>query len=87
MTGRLRLENFDFNTRPSARTDDGESLVWRERIGEEVPQSRYVWRGLRPTLIAIEGNLCLLRYPNGATMRDVPIQDLMNQGGGWKDVV
>ena len=37
-------------------------------VGQEVPLSCRYCLGARPTLIAIEGDLALLRFPNCATM-------------------
>lgn len=56
----------------------------KSQIGKEVPLSHYYLRGQKPTLVAIDGNVCMLRYPNGATMRDVPLKDLVDDAGYWR---
>ena len=56
----------------------------RASIGKQVPiRSRYV-RGERPTLVAIDGDACTLRFANGVTMLGVPIKDLVDDSGYWK---
>lgn len=56
----------------------------RASIGKQVPiRSRYI-RGERPTLIAIDGKTCTLRFTNGVLMLGVPIKDLVDDSGYWK---
>ena len=55
-----------------------------EKVGQEVPLSLYYLKGQRPILIAVEDDLCMLRYPNGATLRDVPVKHLVDDAGYWR---
>ena len=56
----------------------------RASIGKQVPlRSRYV-RGDKPILVAIENDLCTLRFANGVVMVGVPIRDLVDDSGYWK---
>ena len=55
-----------------------------QRIGQTVPLHKYWIRGQRPVLMAVEYGLSMLRYPDGSTMLDVPIDDLLDDQERWK---
>lgn len=79
MVRKIRLVLLD----PEAQ-DTRRVTYIQDKIGQVVPLSHYYLKGQKPTLIGVEGELCLLRYPDGATMRDVPIEDLVDDTGIWK---
>lgn len=56
----------------------------RSRIGQEVPLSNRYVRGQRAILIAVDGDSATLRFPNGATLANVPLRDLVDDSGYWK---
>lgn len=56
----------------------------RSRIGQEVPLSNRYVRGQRAILIAVDGDIATLRFPNGATLANVPLRDLVDDSGYWK---
>lgn len=56
----------------------------RSSIGQEVPLSHHYVRGAKPTLIAIDGDLATLRFPNGTVMTKVPIRHLCDDSGYWR---
>lgn len=53
-------------------------------IGQEVPISLRYCLGAKPKLIAIDGDLALLQYPNGTWLKNVPVRDLVDDSGYWK---
>ena len=56
----------------------------KAHIGQEVPlSSRYV-RGPRPILESVEGETATLRFPNGASLVQVPLRDLVDDSGYWR---
>ena len=77
MVRKLRTTRFDAES-------ESQQAIMRSRIGQEVPLSHYYWKGQKPILVGIDGDVCILRYPNGATMRDVPLTDLVDDSGYWK---
>ncbi len=77
MVRKFKLVRFD-------QENEAEQANLRGMIGEEVPLSHYYLKGQKPTLVGVDGDLCILRYPNGVTMRDVPIKDLVDDSGYWK---
>lgn len=52
-----------------------ESLHRRMGQSKPVPLSCSYVRGQRPILLAIEGDLATLKYPNGAELINVPLRD------------
>lgn len=58
--------------------------VIRQKIGQQVPQDHFHVRGQKPVLLCVDEGLCLLRYPCGATMQDVPVHHLVDPCGSWK---
>lgn len=56
----------------------------RECIGQQVPISCSYTRGERPTLVAIENDMCTLQFRSGAIMYQVPIRDLVDDSGYWR---
>ena len=57
----------------------------RLSIGQEVPLSHHYVRGTKPILIAIEGDLATLKFPNGTIMTMVPIRYLCDDAGYWRN--
>ncbi len=55
----------------------------RSRIGQVPLSNRYV-RGPRPILVSIEGETATLRFPNGASLVEVPLRDSVDDSGYWK---
>jgi len=53
-------------------------------IGQEVLLSNRYVRGPRPILVSIEGERATLRFPNGASLVQVPLRDLVDDSGYWK---
>ncbi len=56
----------------------------RSRIGQEVPLSNRYVRGQRAILVTIIGETATLQFPNGATLANVPLRDLVDDSGYWK---
>jgi hypothetical protein len=56
----------------------------KSRIGQEVPLSRRYTQGARAMLVSIEGETATIRFPNGATLSEVPIRDLVDDSGYWR---
>ena len=56
----------------------------KARIGQEVPLSNRYVRGSRPILVSVEGETATLRFPNGASLVQVPLRDLVDDSGYWK---
>jgi hypothetical protein len=56
----------------------------KSRIGQEVPLSRRYILGARATLVSIEDETATIRFPNGATLSQVPIRDLVDDSGYWR---
>ena len=54
------------------------------RIGQEVPLSHQYVRGAKPILVAIDGDLATLSFPNGTIMTKVPIRYLCDDSGYWR---
>ena len=55
------------------------------RIGHEVPLSHHYAQGAKPFLVAIEGDLATLQFPNGTVMTKVPIRYLCDDSGYWRN--
>lgn len=76
---RKKEKSFDF---------DGESKeeieAIKSKIGQEVPLSRRYTQGTRALLISISGETATIRFPNGATLSQVPIRDLVDDAGYWR---
>lgn len=53
-------------------------------IGQEVSISLRYCLGVKPRLVAIDGDVALLQYPNGAWLKNVPLRDLVDDSGYWK---
>ncbi len=73
------LTTFDFEAEAQRHLDG-----LRKMIGKGVPLSCSYVRGQRPILLAIEGDRATLKYPNGATILNVPLRDLVDDSGYWK---
>ena len=56
----------------------------KSRIGQEVPLSRRYTQGSRALLVRITGETATIRFPNGATLSQVPIRDLVDDSGYWR---
>jgi hypothetical protein len=56
----------------------------KSKIGQEVPLSRRYTQGPRALLESITGETATIRFPNGATLSQVPIRDLVDDGGYWR---
>ena len=56
----------------------------RASIGQEVPLSYHYVRGSKPILVAIDGELATLWFPNGTVMTKVPIRHLCDDSGYWR---
>ena len=76
---RKKEKSFDF---------DGESKeeieAIKSKVGQEVPLSRRYTQGTRALLISISGETATIRFPNGATLSQVPIRDLVDDAGYWR---
>ena len=46
--------------------------------------SHYFVRGEQPTLLAIDGENAVLKYPNGAVLINVPVGLLTDDSGYWR---
>jgi hypothetical protein len=66
------------------RETEEELNAIKARIGQEVPLSNRYTRGLRATLVSVEGDTATLLFPNGATLANVPIRDLVDDSAYWK---
>jgi hypothetical protein len=56
----------------------------KSKIGQEVPLSHRYTQGPRALLVSITGETATIRFPNGATLSQVPIRDLVDDGGYWR---
>jgi hypothetical protein len=56
----------------------------KSRIGQEVPLSNRYVRGQRAILVSVHGETATLQFPNGATLANVPLRDLVDDSGYWK---
>ena len=56
----------------------------KSKIGQEVPLSRRYTQGSRAMLVSITGETATIRFPNGATLSQVPIRDLVDDSGYWR---
>jgi len=56
----------------------------KSRIGQEVPLSNRYVRGQRAILVSVDGETATLQFPNGATLSNVPLRDLVDDSGYWK---
>jgi hypothetical protein len=56
----------------------------KSKIGQELPLSRRYTQGRRALLVSITGDTATIRFPNGATLSQVPIRDLVDDGGYWR---
>ncbi len=63
---------------------DAQLYAIKSRIGKEVPLSNRYVRGIRAILVSIEGDTATLRFPNGATLVNVALRDLVDDSGYWK---
>ena len=59
----------------------------RQQIGERVPLSCRYTVDARPILLSVDAGYATLRYPNGVTILNVPIDDLVDDGGEMLDLV
>lgn len=58
----------------------------KSRIGREVPLSQRYTQGSKAVLVSIDGETATIRFPNGATLSQVPIRDLVDDSGFWNQV-
>ena len=58
----------------------------KTKIGQEVPLSRRYTQGAKALLVSIDGETATIRFPNGATLSQVPIRDLVDDGGYWRSI-
>lgn len=58
----------------------------KSRIGREVPLSHRYTQGAKAVLVSIDGETATIRFPNGATLNNVPIRDLVDDSGFWNQV-
>jgi hypothetical protein len=74
--------------KPKVIDFEAEYYQWLERlrgmIGQQVPLSSAYTHGVQPILVAIERDRAILRYPNGATIINVPLRDLADDTGYWR---
>lgn len=56
----------------------------KSKIGQDVPLSRRYTQGPKALLIGITGETATIRFPNGATLSQVPIRDLVDDSGYWR---
>ena len=56
----------------------------KSKIGQEVPLSRRYTQGSRALLVSITDETATIRFPNGATLSQVPIRDLVDDSGYWR---
>ncbi len=68
---RKKPKAIDFE---SETRDEIEAI--KSKIGQEVPLSRRHTQGTRAVLLSISGETATIRFPNGATLSQVPIRDL-----------
>lgn len=73
------LKSFDFEAEAQRHLDE-----LRSKVGQPVPLSCSYVRGQRPILLAIEGDRATLKYPNGATVMNVPLRDLVDDVAYWR---
>ncbi|MFO0923552.1 MAG: hypothetical protein U0905_13810 [Pirellulales bacterium] len=76
---RKKEKTFDFD---GESKDEIEAI--KSKIGQEVPLSRRYTQGTRALLISITGETATIRFPNGATLSQVPIRDLVDDAGYWR---
>jgi hypothetical protein len=55
----------------------------KSKIGKQVPLSRRYTHGSNAILVSVDGDKATIRFPNGATLRDVPVRDLVDDSGYW----
>ena len=72
-------KEIDFDVENEAR-----AAKLRLSIGQEVPLSHQYVRGAKPILVAIDGDLATLSFPNGTIMTKVPIRYLCDDSGYWR---
>lgn len=58
--------------------------VIKSKIGQEVPLSRRYTQGSKALLVSIHGETATIRFPNGATLSQVPLRDLVDDSGYWR---
>ncbi len=56
----------------------------KSKIGQEVPLSRRYTQCSRALLVSIHGETATIRFPNGATLSQVPLRDLVDDSGYWR---
>lgn len=66
------------------READDQLKAIKSRIGQEVPLSNRYVRGQRATFVSVDGQTATLQFPNGATLANVPLRDLVDDSGYWK---
>ena len=54
------------------------------RWKQEVPLSNRYVRGQRAILISVDGETATLQFPNGATLANVPLRDLVDANGRFQ---
>ena len=63
-------------------TNENEAI--KSKVGQEVPLSRRYTQGANALLVSITGETATIRFPNGATLSEVPIRDLVDDSGYWR---
>jgi hypothetical protein len=76
---RKKPKTIDFE---SETRDEIEAI--KSKIGQEVPLSRRYTHGSRALLVSITGETATIRFPNGATLSQVPVRDLVDDSGYWR---
>lgn len=76
---RKKPKAIDFE---SETRDEIEAI--KSKIGQEVPLSRRYTQGSRAMLVSTTGETATIRFPNGATLCQVPIRDLVDDSGYWR---
>lgn len=77
---RRKPPEIDFGQEAAA-----ELAAIRAKLGQEVPLSQRYTLGPRARLESIEGDLATLVFPNGAKLEGVPLRDLVDDSGYWKN--
>jgi len=74
-----KLKEIDFRKEAEVQLE-----TIKSRIGQEVPLSNRYVRGQRAILVSVDGETATLQFPNGATLANVPLRDLVDDSGYWK---
>ena len=77
MRRKPRTIDFELET-----TNEIEAI--KSKVGQEVPLSHRYTQGAKAMLVSITGETATIRFPNGATLSEVPIRDLVDDSGYWR---